>query len=83
MKKSITTLILLYFLRNLSYAQTVDSTTQVINFRAATSVTNNGFSFIPAFSLGKPATIFNLNINGGKRLSFEPEFRFPSLDAKL
>jgi hypothetical protein len=69
-------------LTQLSFSQTTDSTRQVINFRSSISVTNNGFSFIPAFSLGKPALIFNFNVNAGKRLSFEPEFRFSLLDAK-
>lgn len=44
-------------------------------FRANVSVTQNGFSFIPSFSLGKPALIFEPSI-GNKRLSFEPQFRF-------
>ena len=39
------------------------------------NLTNNGFSFIPLFSLGKPATTINLSV-GGKRLSFDPQFRF-------
>ena len=65
----------------LSLAQ-ADSTSKVINFRGAASVTQNGFSFIPAFSLGKPAAIFNFNINGGKRFSFEPEFRFALKDGR-
>ena len=65
-----------------SNAQQTDSTTQMVNFRATASITNNGFSFIPAFSLGKPAAIFNLNINGGNRFSFEPEFRFALQDGR-
>lgn len=65
-----------------AYSQTVDSTSKIINFRATASITNNGFSFIPAFSLGKPAAIFNLNINGGKRFSFDPEFRFALKDGR-
>lgn len=44
-------------------------------FRSALSITQNGFSFIPSFSLGKPAIIFEPSI-GNKRLSFEPQFRF-------
>jgi hypothetical protein len=44
-------------------------------FRSALSITQNGFSFIPSFSLGKPAVIFEPSI-GNKRLSFEPQFRF-------
>ena len=39
------------------------------------NLTNNGFSFIPLFSLGKPATTINLSV-GGKRFSFDPQFRF-------
>lgn len=49
-------------------------------FRSALSVTQNGFSFIPSFSLGKPALIFEPSI-GNKRLSFEPQLRF-SLEGK-
>ena len=44
-------------------------------FSAGASVTNNGISLIPSFSLGKPAAIFDLTV-GNKRLSFEPQFRF-------
>lgn len=44
-------------------------------FRSALSITQNGFSFIPSFSLGKPAVIFEPSV-GNKRLSFEPQFRF-------
>jgi hypothetical protein len=60
-----------------AFPQNTDSTSteRLINFRGAMSVTNNGFSFIPTFTLGKPATIINLAV-GGKRFSFEPELRF-------
>ena len=54
------------------FAQERDST---LFFRSAVSITQNGFSFIPSFSLGKPAIIFEPAI-GNKRLSFEPQFRF-------
>jgi hypothetical protein len=77
---------LVLFLAILSFnrvvAQNKDTTAQIVNFRGSASVTNNGFSFIPAFSLGKPAAIFNFNINGGKRFSFEPEFRFALKNAR-
>jgi hypothetical protein len=63
-------------------SQSVDSTSKTINFRGTASITNNGFSFIPAFSLGKPAAIFSFNINGGKRFSFDPEFRFALKDGR-
>jgi hypothetical protein len=74
--------VLLFLFCNKSFGQEIDSTDRVINFRGAASVTNNGFSFIPAFSLGKPAAIFNFNINGGKRFSFDPEFRFALQDGR-
>lgn len=54
------------------FTQNRDST---LFFKSALSITQNGFSFIPSFSLGKPAIIFEPSI-GNKRLSFEPQFRF-------
>lgn len=45
------------------------------HFNGAVNATNNGISLIPTFSLGKPATIIELNA-GGERLTFEPQFRF-------
>lgn len=39
------------------------------------SLTNNGISFVPNFSLEQPAALFNLNLEKG-RFSFEPEFTF-------
>ena len=41
-------------------------------FHGNFSVTNNGISFIPSFSLGKPAAIFEIS-TGKKRLSFDPQ----------
>lgn len=55
-----------------SDAQRRDST---LFFKSSLSVTQNGFSLIPSFSLGKPAIIFEPSI-GNKRMSFEPQFRF-------
>lgn len=46
-----------------------------LQFSGNINLTNNGFSFIPLFSLGKPASTVNLSIRG-KRLSFDPQFRF-------
>lgn len=54
------------------FAQKKDST---FNFRADVSITNNGFSIVPAFTLGKPAAFLDMRM-GNKRLSFEPQFRF-------
>lgn len=45
------------------------------HFNGSLSVTNNGFSFIPTFSLGKPAFVADLSL-GGERFSFDPQFRF-------
>lgn len=56
-------------------AQSSDSTRLLSHFSGAVTVTNNGISLIPTFSLGDPAAIFNLNM-GRRKLSFEPELRF-------
>lgn len=80
--KSLFLLFILLFSVQSTFGQTKDSISKMINFRGTSSLTNNGFSFIPAFSLGKPAAIFNLNINGGKRFSFDPEFRFALKDGR-
>jgi len=54
------------------WAQKSDST---FFFRADLSVTNNGFSIVPAFSLGDPAAFLDMRM-GNKRMSFEPQFRY-------
>lgn len=56
-------------------AQDGDTPERVYHFNGTVSVTNNGFSFIPLFSLGKPAAVVNLSV-GGNRFSFDPQFRF-------
>ena len=56
-------------------AQEPEGTKPVYHFNGNVSVTNNGFSFIPLFSLGKPAAVVNLFV-GGDRFSFDPQFRF-------
>jgi hypothetical protein len=58
-----------------TWAQQTDSTKKVAHFSGTVSITNNGISLIPTFSLGKPATIINLSAGKGK-LSFEPDMRF-------
>lgn len=57
------------------FSQTGDSSKTISHFSGSISVTHNGISLVPTFSLGKPATIFLLSV-GGKRLSFEPDLRF-------
>lgn len=66
-------LLLMMTLANASYSQ--EEADESIHFNGNVSVTNNGFSFIPSFSLGKPATIVDLSV-GGERFSFDPQFRF-------
>jgi hypothetical protein len=60
-------------------AHPTDSTRSVKYFGGSAAVTNNGISLLPTFSLNKPAALIILN--AGKRLTFDPEFRF-SLDGK-
>lgn len=62
-----------------SFAQTIDSIKTVRHFSGSASLTNNGISLIPNFSLSKPAAVFNMSV--GNKLSFEPEFAF-SLEGK-
>ncbi|WP_339750572.1 hypothetical protein [Algoriphagus aquimarinus] len=50
------------------------------DFRGTASVTQNGISLVPSFSLGKPALLFDLKLTREK-LSFEPDMRF-SLEGK-
>lgn len=45
------------------------------DFSGTVSLTNNGFSLVPSFSLGDPALLFDLKFKKGK-LSFEPDMRF-------
>lgn len=60
--------------------QMPDSKKNITHFSGAVSVTNNGISIVPSFSLGKPAVIFNLSVRKN-RFSFEPDIRF-SLSGK-
>jgi len=64
-----------FTLRSSSFSQNVDSTKVACHFDGAVIVLNNGISFIPTFSLRKPAAIFDLSA-GKKQLSFDPLFRF-------
>lgn len=66
--------VLLVFSSFSVFSQEADST-KSFHFDGNVSVSNNGFSFIPTFNLGKPAAIATLSI-GGNRFSFDPQFRF-------
>lgn len=50
------------------------------SFSGAITVTNNGISLLPTFTLGKPAAIFDFAVKS-KKWSFEPQLRF-SLEGK-
>lgn len=66
-------------LMHTAIGQSADSTEKISYFGGSVSLTNNGISFVPSFSLGKPAALFNMKV--GRKLSFEPELRF-SLEGK-
>jgi hypothetical protein len=76
--KSLLTLILLCFVLKVEAQD--EAPEKVSHFRGNISVTHNGISLIPTFSLGRPAATFELSL-GGERLSFDPEFRI-ALDGK-
>lgn len=68
---------------NCAIGQSADSTKSTLHLGGSISANNNGFSFVPTFSLGKPAvqTGFNISRNKG-RLSFHPQFWYSMLDYK-
>ena len=74
-KNSFLFVVVFLMLTHASFAQKNDSAKNSSHFFGSFSVTNNGISLIPTFSLGKPAAIFQLSMGKGK-FSFEPELRF-------
>jgi hypothetical protein len=67
---------------NSAFAQTADTTMHVFKFGGSISANNNGFSFVPTFSLGKPAVQTGFNISRNRRFSFHPQFWYSMLDYK-
>jgi hypothetical protein len=65
-----------------SFSQKPDSTKRELKLGGTVTATNNGFSLVPTFSLGKPALMTNLSLSGKGRLSFEPMFWYSALDFK-
>jgi hypothetical protein len=57
------------------FSQSQSQNEKISHFSGNISLTNNGISLIPTFSLGRPAAIFERSL-GGERLSFDPEIRF-------
>ena len=76
LKHSIKAILLfsLLLLCNAVQAQSTDTTKHELNFKGTVSATNNGFSLVPTFSLGKPAIITSFSVSGKRRFSFEPQF---------
>ena len=66
---------MLSIVTHFAFSQDIDSTKSIKHIGGAVTVTNNGVSLLPTFSLGKPAALFDLTL-GNKKLSFEPQFRF-------
>ncbi len=62
------------------FSQSADSIKTNYHFSGAASITNNGISLVPSFSLGKPAALLLASL-GGERFSFDPDIRF-GLDGK-
>ena len=57
-----------------AFSQKTDSIKVAGRFGGAVTFTTKGISTIPNLTLGKPAVIFDMTV--GRRLSFEPQFRF-------
>jgi hypothetical protein len=64
-----------FLMAAMAHAQDPQADPQDRHIGGALTVTNNGISLLPTFSLGKPAAIFDLTV-GGEKLSFDPQFRF-------
>jgi hypothetical protein len=77
MYSKITFLVLFLCFITVGFSQETTSEKPIIHFNVAITATTNGISPIPTFTLGKPALISVFSI-GGKKLSFDPEFRFAS-----
>lgn len=75
MQKNTVLLSISLLLAHLAFSQAVDSIKKEFHLKGAVTVTNKGISFVPTFTLGKPAAIFNLSM-GKRKLFFEPELRF-------
>ena len=76
MQKNIGLLVFVFLMfTHLSFSQKTDSTKSIIHFSGSVSVTNNGISIVPSFSLDKPAVQFNLSMRKN-RFSLEPDIRF-------
>jgi len=58
-----------------TYSQKTDTAKKEFYIKGAATITNKGISYIPNFSLGKPAVILDLSM-ANKKLAFDPQLRF-------
>lgn len=79
-KKTRLLIIIFLLLVHFSFSQKADSTKSSSHFSGNVSITNNGISLIPTFSLNRPAGAL-LMYMGKNKFSFDPEIRF-SLSGK-
>ncbi|MGB3144136.1 MAG: hypothetical protein WBB24_08505, partial [Maribacter sp.] len=68
-------ILLLIFLNSFNTIAQEETAPFLDDFRGTASITQNGISLIPSFSLGDPALIFDIKMTKG-RSSFEPDMRF-------
>ncbi len=69
--------LLAFFVLCLAPAAAQNETTAgppAVSFRGTASLTHNGISLVPSFSLGEPALLLDLKVSRG-RWSFEPDLR--------
>ncbi len=78
--KKLFSVFLMLFLSVSLFAQEADSNEKINNFSAVVTLQNKGISTIPNLTLGKPAIIFDMKL--GRKLTFEPQFRFSLETAK-
>jgi hypothetical protein len=57
------------------FAQGLDSTSKTGHLSGSASLTNNGISLVPLFSLEKPAAVFDMSLSKSN-FSFDPELAF-------
>lgn len=57
------------------FSRDADSTTVPLDVGIRIGITNNGFSFIPAFTLDEPATSLDISLKW-KKFSIEPQFQY-------
>jgi hypothetical protein len=74
LKKIISGIVFVFFASSIHAQQNDSSKIKIYDFAAAVTLQSKGISTIPNLTLGKPAAIFNLKL--GRKLTFEPEFRF-------